>query len=56
MRRIIVDYGTRREIMQLLDCTYPTVRTALQFGSDTELAQRIRKVAMEKGGTELITI
>ena len=55
MKRIIVDFGVKRKIMQLLDCTYPTVRTALAGKSDTKLAQKIRKAALENGGMELIT-
>ncbi|MFA7492700.1 MAG: hypothetical protein WCZ43_04190 [Proteiniphilum sp.] len=50
---IKVDYSVRKEIMKLLNVTYPTIRKALNGKTDTELSKRIREIAMAKGGIEL---
>lgn len=50
---IKVDYSVRKEIMKLLNVTYPTIRKALNGKTDTELSKRIRETAMAKGGIEL---
>lgn len=51
-RKIEVDHGTKKRIMRALNCTYPTVKTALEFRSETEKAQKIRQYAMQNGGVE----
>ncbi len=55
MEKIIikVDYSVRKEIMKIFDVSYPTIRRALNGTTNTELAKKIRKVALEKGGVEL---
>ena len=50
VKRIFVDYGLRKQIMAALDVTYPTVRAALCFTTDTEMAQKIRQYALDHGG------
>lgn len=50
IQEITVSHGLRKEIMEELDCTYPTVRAALKFRSDTLLAIRIRQYAIRHGG------
>ncbi len=50
---IKVDYSVRKEIMKLLNVTYPTIRKALNGKTDTELSKRIRETAIAKGGVEL---
>ncbi|HLW09750.1 MAG TPA: hypothetical protein VKX35_05075 [Fermentimonas sp.] len=55
MNKIIikVDYSVRKEIMQILNVSYPTIRRALNNETNTEVAKKIRQVALAKGGTEL---
>jgi|BioPla2DNA2_1021312.scaffolds.fasta_scaffold10587_10 DeoR/GlpR family transcriptional regulator of sugar metabolism len=50
---IKVDYSVRKEIMKIFDVSYPTIRRALNGTTNTELAKKIRKVALIKGGVEL---
>ncbi len=47
---ILVDYGLRKEIMHHLDTTYPTIKRALEFKTNTSLAQQIRFYALKRGG------
>ncbi len=51
--RILVNNGVRKRIKDALNCSYPTVRTALKGKADTPLALQIRKVALEMGGVEV---
>ena len=53
MKRIIVDYGTVSELCKTFGVSMVTVRRALRYQTDTELAGKIRTLAMKKGGTEL---
>jgi hypothetical protein len=39
--------------MKIFDVSYPTIRRALNGTTNTELAKKIRKVALIKGGVEL---
>ncbi len=50
---IKVDQSVRKEIIEILGTSYPSVRRALNGTHDSELARKIRKVALEKGGVEL---
>ncbi len=47
---IIVEHGLRKEIMEKLNTTYPTVHKALNYKVNTLLAQRIRHYALTHGG------
>lgn len=51
-RTIVVSHGLKKRIMKVMNCTYPTVKKALEFESTTELACRIRKYAIQNGGKE----
>lgn len=53
MKRIIVDYGTVSELCKTFGVSMVTVRRALRYQTDTELAGKIRALAMKKGGVEL---
>jgi DeoR/GlpR family transcriptional regulator of sugar metabolism len=53
MKRIIVDYGTVTELCRTFGVSMVTVRRALRYETSTELAGKIRAVAMKKGGVEL---
>lgn len=50
---IRVDQSVRKEIIKILGTSYPSVRRALNGTHDSELARKIRKIALEKGGIEL---
>lgn len=49
---IKVDYSVRKEIMNILNVSYPTIRRALNNETNTEIAKKIRQVALTKGGIE----
>ena len=53
MKRIIVDYGTVSELCKTFRVSMVTVRRALRYETSTELAGKIRALAMKKGGVEL---
>lgn len=53
---IKVDYSVRKEIMKILNVSYPTIRRALNNETNTEIAKKIRTVAIAKGGVELKTV
>ncbi len=50
VREIKVSHGMRREIMAIFGASYPTVRAALRFKSDTYFAKRMRGYALNHGG------
>ena len=50
MKTILVEHGTKKEIMRIFKCTYPTIRTALNYKNNTPLASKIRQTALNKGG------
>lgn len=47
---IMVEHGLRKEIMEKLGTTYPTVKKALIYQSNTELAEKVRYYALTHGG------
>ena len=47
---ILVEHGLRKEIMEKLDTTYPTVKKALNYEANTTLAEKIRHYALTHGG------
>lgn len=53
MKRIIVNYGTVSELCKTFGVSMVTVRRALRYETSTELAGKIRALAMKKGGVEL---
>lgn len=50
IKQIYVEYGLRKQIMAALDVTYPTVKSALTYKSNTQIAKTIRQYAIEHGG------
>lgn len=52
-RRIVVEYGEVANIAKLMGCTYEMVSHSLAFRKDTDLARRIRKMALARGGVEI---
>lgn len=55
MKRIVINHGIRKELMDIFGTTYPTIRNALNYQTDTTLAKKIRKAALNKGGNLLET-
>lgn len=50
IREIKIEHGLRKEIMNQLSTTYPTIKTALLYKSHTSLSDRIREYALQHGG------
>ncbi len=50
IKEIRVEHGLRKEILKTFNTTYPTIKTALSFQSDTENARMIRGYALNHGG------
>ena len=46
MKMIKIEHGGRKQIMAALGVTYPTVRAALNYESDSDVAKRIRTYAI----------
>ena len=49
---ISVPNKTKRELREIFNCTKEMVWMALNYKSDSDLAQKIRKLAKDKGGVE----
>ena len=47
---IIVSHGERQEIMKKLNVSYPTIRRALNGETFNARAQKIREMAIKRGG------
>ena len=50
IKQIVVQHGLRKQIMTHFKVTYPTVRTALSYKSDTPMSKNIRQYALDRGG------
>ena len=48
-----MEYGEVASIAKLMGCTYEMVSHSLAFRKDTELARRIRRMALTRGGVEV---
>jgi len=55
VRLIKVKQKVRLQLMKIHNCTYPTIRKALKYESDSELSKKIRISALEHGG-EIFTL
>ena len=53
MKQILTKHGEVTAIARFLGCDRNTVTNALQGKYNTELAQRIRKIAVKRGGVEI---
>lgn len=53
MNKILVAHGERKELATLLETSEVTVRKALNGKSKSELAMRIRTLALKRGGVEV---
>lgn len=52
-RKIVVEQGEVTAIAKLMGCTTVFVSYALNFRKNSELAQRIRRMALLRGGIEV---
>ena len=52
-KKIVVEHGEVGEISRLMGCTRQMVNNSLAFRKDTDLAKRIRKMAIMRGGQEV---
>lgn len=50
MGRILVEWGEYKKIAEVFNVSTRTVRDACKARSESKLAQRIRKAAIERGG------
>lgn len=53
MGEILMKHGDRREIAKMLNVSEVTVRNALKGRTQSELSERIRKLAIQRGGIEV---
>lgn len=53
MGKILTELGEKKELMKIFGCSHVTVREALRGNVKTDLGKRIRKAAIERGGTEV---
>jgi hypothetical protein len=54
MNEILVPYGVKKEIMEGLGYTYPTIKKALRGESRSKASKKIRQAAINKGGYEIV--
>ena len=52
-KKIVVEHGEVGEISRLMGCTRQMVSLSLSFRKETDLAKRIRKMAILRGGKEV---
>jgi hypothetical protein len=55
MKKILTESTEKSRIARLLNCSPQMVRKALRGESETDLAWRIRKLALERGGNYMRT-
>ncbi|MDP3432004.1 MAG: hypothetical protein Q8T04_03430 [Bacteroidota bacterium] len=53
MSKILVMHGEKKELMKIFKVSHVTVRESLNGRSTTQLALRIKKAAVERGGVEI---
>lgn len=50
IKQIVIEHGLRKQMLFELEVTYPTIRSALTFKSNTLTAKCIRQYALDHGG------
>lgn len=50
MAKIILEYGERKVLGEIFKVSQRTIRRALSCETNTDLAKKIRKVALDRGG------
>lgn len=54
MKMILIKHGDRERIMKAMGVTYPTVRRALRYECDSEVARKIRAYALSSLGGKVL--
>lgn len=49
-KRIVISHALRKQILEVFDTTYPTVRKALAFETNSAKAYKIQQFALKNGG------
>ncbi len=52
--KILIENGEGKKIKKLLNTTYPTIQVALEGKVTTALHAKIRKLALDRGGVEVV--
>lgn len=52
-KKVAVEHGEVNEISRLMGCTRQMVSNSLAYRKNTDLAKRIRKMAIMRGGQEV---
>lgn len=52
-KKIVTERGMVKHLSELFSCTPRSVQNALTYRSDTSMARKIRKAAMDRGGVEV---
>lgn len=50
MAKIILEYGERKILGEIFKVSQLTIRRALTYKTNTDLAKKIRKLALNRGG------
>ncbi len=50
MAKIILEYGERKILGEIFKVSQLTIRRALTYKTNTDLAKKIRKLALDRGG------
>lgn len=53
LKKIMISFGEAREIAKLMGCSTATVSLALSYKLDSDMAKRVRKMALLRGGIEV---
>lgn len=53
-KKIVVEHGEVNKIAYLMNCTREMVSHSLCYRKDTQLAKSIRKMAIMRGGMEVV--
>ncbi len=52
MTQVLVKHGEKKELMRLFKVSHVTIRKSLNGNSNSYLAKKIRKTAIDRGGKE----
>ena len=52
-KEVLLRRGERKELRRIFGVSEPTVIHALKFSTASELARKIRKAAIDRGGVEI---
>lgn len=55
-KKIIIDYGKAKEIASLMKCTKEMVSLSMNFRKNSQLARKIRYVAIKEYGGKVVEL